>query len=169
MGDRAMHADGGTVARARGGKAEEREEEHERKRGGRADSEDTTKGMESYTAKPNEVEEEAEGKERKRGGKTRADGGVAAIAARARGGRSPELETEAEEEREEEKKKREHRARGGALKHLEMEGAKTKHRRLDRPGRKRGGAIGADMTPLSSAARTREAEDHKADGDELAE
>ena len=61
--------------------------------------------MESYTAKPNEVEEEAEGMERKHGGRThRANGGVAA---RARGGRSPEHETKTEEEHEEEKKKRE--------------------------------------------------------------
>ena len=150
MGERAM--------RARGGKTEH------------GDREDTTEGMESYTAKPNKVEEEAEGEERKHGGRAkheRADGG--GVATRARGGRMADKEhheTEAEEKREEERKKR---ARGGALKHLEMEGAKTKHRRLDRPGRKRGGGIGADMTPLSNAARTREAEAHKADGDELAE
>jgi hypothetical protein len=65
--------------------------------------------------------------------------------------------------------------RGGAAKHLEeMHGATTHHRkhgghvdgkelehmhghsakhRLDRPGRKRGGRVGADMAPLSSAGR----------------
>jgi hypothetical protein len=60
------------------------------------------------------------------------------------------------------------RARGGALKNLEMEGMKTKHRRLDRPGRKRGGGVGSTMTPLSSAAHATQAGDHKADNDELA-
>lgn len=61
------------------------------------------------------------------------------------------------------------RARGGAMKHVEMDSEKHKHRRLDRPGRKRGGGVGADMTPLTTAARTRQAEAHKADGDELQE
>ena len=155
MGDRAMRADGGVAALARGGKAKE-------------DKEDTTEGMESYTAKPNKVEEEAEGAEHKRGGRAkRADGG--GVAARARGGRMADKEhheTEAEEKAEEERKKR---ARGGALRHVEMEGTKTKHRRLDRPGRKRGGGVGADMNPLSSAARTRSATAHSADADELEE
>ena len=36
-------------------------------------------------------------------------------------------------------------------------------RRMDRPGRKRGGAIGADQHPLSTAARTTPAEGHKTD------
>lgn len=44
------------------------------------------------------------------------------------------------------------RKRGGSVKHTMAEGAKAKHR-LDRPGRKRGGRIGADKAPLSSAAR----------------
>ncbi len=60
------------------------------------------------------------------------------------------------------------RARGGALKNLEMEGMKSKHRRLDRPGRKRGGGVGADMTPLTTAAHATQAGDHKAENDELA-
>lgn len=59
------------------------------------------------------------------------------------------------------------RARGGAMKHIGMEGEKTKHRRLDRPGRQRGGGVGATDMPLSSAARTRPAGAHKADNDEL--
>lgn len=58
---------------------------------------------------------------------------------------------------------------GKAKKTVEMDGQKTKHRRMDRPGRKRGGAVGADQTPLSTAARTRDAGIHKADNDELAE
>lgn len=41
---------------------------------------------------------------------------------------------------------------GGAVKNLKAEGAKAKHK-LGRPGRKRGGRIGADMAPLSSAAK----------------
>ena len=53
---------------------------------------------------------------------------------------------------------------GKAMKHLAMEGAMTKHRRLDRPGRKRGGGVGADMTPLTTAARVTQAGAHKADG-----
>lgn len=40
-----------------------------------------------------------------------------------------------------------------------VEGAKKKHR-MDRPGRKRGGRIGADMAPLSSAAKIKPAEGH---------
>jgi hypothetical protein len=53
---------------------------------------------------------------------------------------------------------------GKAKKHLDMEGMKTKFRRLDRPGRKRGGGVGADSTPLTTAARVTPAGDHKADG-----
>lgn len=41
------------------------------------------------------------------------------------------------------------RARGGMV--AEMEGAKSRHR-LDKRGRARGGSVGADMHPLSSAA-----------------
>lgn len=33
-------------------------------------------------------------------------------------------------------------------------------RRFDRPGRKRGGAVGADMHPLSSASKVRPAQGH---------
>lgn len=57
---------------------------------------------------------------------------------------------------------------GKAMKHVTMDAAMTKHRRLDRPGRKRGGGVGADSTPLTTAARTTQAQDHKADADELA-
>lgn len=55
-------------------------------------------------------------------------------------------------EKEAEKKKR-----GG---HVKGEGPK-KHR-LDRPGRKRGGGVGADMHPLSSASKVKNAVDHTA-------
>lgn len=34
-----------------------------------------------------------------------------------------------------------------------LEGATPKHHRLDRPGRKSGGAVGADTKPLTTAAR----------------
>ncbi len=112
----------------------------------------------SYTNTPNNVEEEAEGKRRARGGRT-ADEEHGETAAE-------EAAEDASEEKASEAPKK--RARGGALKHAEMEGEKTKHRRLDRPGRKRGGGVGADMTPLSTAARTRQATDHKADNDDLA-
>lgn len=105
--------------------------------------------MQSYTAKPNNVEDEAEGTKRKRGGR-RADGGHVV-------------------DHDDEAKEGERKHGGRAKKHVEGEGEKTKHRRLDRPGRKRGGGVGATEMPLSSAARTRPAEAHKADADELAE
>lgn len=41
---------------------------------------------------------------------------------------------------------------------MSVEGPMPK-RRLDRPGRKTGGRIGADMAPLSSAARTTDRSD----------
>lgn len=43
------------------------------------------------------------------------------------------------------------RAKGGKVEH-KVEGEPAK-RRLDRPGRKRGGACGSDMSPLSSAGK----------------
>lgn len=50
---------------------------------------------------------------------------------------------------------------GAKKKHAEAEGMMAK-RRLDRPGRKRGGGIGADTSPLSTAARVKNAEGHDA-------
>ena len=110
--------------------------------------------IDSYTNTPNNVEEEAEGKRRARGGR---------MADEEHG------ESAAEEGAEEgaEGGGRKKRARGGALKNLEMDGHKTKHRRLDRPGRKRGGGVGATLTPLSTAAKTTQGGDHKADGDDM--
>lgn len=50
---------------------------------------------------------------------------------------------------EEEAKEKKH---GGRAKHMgKMHGHISRHR-LDRPGRKRGGRVGADKAPLSSAA-----------------
>ncbi|MDE2096490.1 MAG: hypothetical protein KGL39_04530 [Patescibacteria group bacterium] len=47
-----------------------------------------------------------------------------------------------------------HKKHGGKVKHMgHMEGHHGKHR-MDRPGRKRGGGVGADMKPMSSAAKT---------------
>lgn len=93
-----------------------------------------------------------------RGHHKRANGG------RAEGGRTLEYTKEANVMDEAKERKN-----GGALKNLDMEGMKTKHRRLDRPGRKRGGGVGADSTPLTTAARVTQASAHKADGDELAD
>lgn len=86
----------------------------------------------------------------------RANGG------RASGGRTLEYTKEANVMDEAKERKR-----GGALKSMDMEGAKTKFRRMDRPGRKRGGGVGADKTPLTTAAKVTQAVDHKADGDEM--
>ena len=110
----------------------------------------------SYTAE-NNVEGEAEGERRKRGGKVK----------RERGGHVAKHHVEHHQP---EEVHHHHYRRGGtvAKKEAEMEGHKTKHRRLDRPGRKRGGGVGADMTPLSTAARTRQT-GHMADNDDLAE
>ena len=47
------------------------------------------------------------------------------------------------------------RARGGAVHRgkvpMMVEGKQPAHHRLDRPGRKRGGAVGADSTPMTTA------------------
>ena len=54
------------------------------------------------------------------------------------------------------------RAKGGHVMH--MDGHKSKHR-MDRPGRKRGGAVGADRSPLSTAHRSTSAEKNPKSGD----
>ena len=61
-------------------------------------------------------------------------------------------------------KRAEERKRGGKVEkkrpmHVEGHGPKT--HRLDRPGRKRGGAVGADRSPLTAAARLNPAEGDK--------
>lgn len=57
--------------------------------------------------------------------------------------------------------KAEKRKRGGGVHKKEpmhVEGGKMSKRRLDRPGRKRGGSIGADTSPLTTAAKLKPAE-----------
>lgn len=58
---------------------------------------------------------------------------------------------EAEEKKHGGKVKRKH---GG-----EVEGHKSK-KRMDRPGRKRGGGVGADLTPMSTASKEKQAQGH---------
>jgi hypothetical protein len=126
---------------------------HHRRKGGEVDMPEEHGGKPmSYTA-DNNVEKEAEGEERSKGGRAK----------RARGGAAKHHV----EHHQAEHVEHHHYKRGGAMKEAEMEGDKTKHRRMDRPGRKRGGGIGADATPLSTAARTKQ-EGHMADNDELA-
>lgn len=70
------------------------------------------------------------------------------------------VEKEAEEKHKGGKVKR---ARGG---HVEgHHGGK----RMDRPGRKRGGSVGSDMHPLSSAAKVKNASGHNADTGDAAD
>jgi hypothetical protein len=52
---------------------------------------------------------------------------------------------------------------GKVKKHVDGEHHKAKKHRLDRPGRKRGGRAGADMSPLSTASKITNARDHDAD------
>jgi hypothetical protein len=49
------------------------------------------------------------------------------------------------------------RKRGGGV---EMGEGMMPKSRMDRPGRKRGGGVGANITPLSTAARTTDAKEH---------
>ncbi|MBM7047574.1 hypothetical protein [Rhizobium lusitanum] len=63
------------------------------------------------------------------------------------------------------KKEADERKDGGRVKKKEMgkvDGKKSKMR-LDRPGRKAGGRVGADSSPLSSAAKTTGASDKEGD------
>ena len=57
------------------------------------------------------------------------------------------------------------RKHGGRLKRKhggKIEGEHSK-KRLDRPGRKRGGSVGADRMPLTTAAKVTDATGHKTD------
>ena len=74
---------------------------------------------------------------------------------------SEEAEEAEEGEEGEEGGHRKKRKHGGKLEH-EIEGMHGK-KRYDRPGRKRGGAVGSNAHPLSSAAHIKNAEDHHAD------
>lgn len=101
-----------------------------------------------------EVHEEHK-EHRKHGGhvKRRAKGGEVTYE-----GAGSNVEKEAEE--------RKHGGRVKKKKHGgEVEGKHPKHR-LDRPGRKRGGAVGADLKPLSTANREKQAMGHKTEDDE---
>lgn len=75
---------------------------------------------------------------------------------RKRGGRTEheEHEREAKDEKRETdgRFERKARKRGGKVENVHGEAHK---RRLDRPGRKRGGGVGSDVTPLSTASRTK--------------
>jgi hypothetical protein len=101
-----------------------------RKTGGRAEYGDGAENDEPdaedvYEGKDSNVAKEAHGEVRKRGGKVKAK-----------------------------KVMRKHGGKAEEKKHLgKIEGEAAK-RRLDRPGRKRGGGVGADVTPLSTANRT---------------
>jgi hypothetical protein len=136
---------------------------HNRAHGGSIPGEEGKE--ESYTAKPNNVEEEAEGARRRHGGRTkRALGGATQL----KHGGAAKHHVE-HHEGAEEVHHHHYKAGGRAKKQVDGEGVKTRHRRMDRPGRKRGGGVGADMTPLSTAARTNQGGSHQADNDELAE
>lgn len=54
-------------------------------------------------------------------------------------------------------KEAEKRRRGGRVhrgkRPMHVEGGEPRHHRLDRPGRKRGGAVGADSSPMTEASR----------------
>lgn len=62
-------------------------------------------------------------------------------------------------------KEADEKKRGGKVKKMRrgghVEGMHGK-KRLDRPGRKRGGSVGADMHPLSTASKITNASGHKA-------
>lgn len=81
----------------------------------------------------------------------RAEGGKIDVKPRPYNAMGSPVEDEAEEKN----------AGGKVKKHSAAEGMKAK-KRLDRPGRKRGGSVGADMHPLSSAAKIKNAEGHDA-------
>ena len=91
---------------------------------------------------------------------------------RAKGGKVPAMKIDSGREEEEEREMDEGKKHGGKVKRKHGgsvehgEGMKPKHHRLDRPGRKRGGSVGADRHPLSSAAHAKDAEGHKTDDDE---
>lgn len=113
--------------------------------------------MAKHRAEGGKIEPEAkylEGAQRKCGGKIgkRAKGGRVGVDADATNptpdvysGQSSEVIKRAKE-----------RKRGGKVegkKPLHVEGAAPRYHRLDRPGRKRGGAVGADRSPLTAAAK----------------
>lgn len=139
---------------------EERDEEHreeERKDHEREEHRADGGHVMSYTADSN-VEKEAEGARRKEGGRVRHEvkhertGEHRAehhrTGHRHRTGHPSELHVHEHHH--------EHLKSGGKVRRKKKEVAaegERGQRRLDRPGRKRGGAVGADLHPLSSASR----------------
>lgn len=81
---------------------------------------------------------------------------------RAMGGANPPVKTIDDSKESGVYKEAEERKHGGRAKHR-VEGHKAKHH-LGRPGRKRGGRVGADMAPLSSAAKVSHAAERKHGG-----
>lgn len=59
------------------------------------------------------------------------------------------------------------RKAGGGVEHRAEGGSAMK--RHDRPGRKRGGGVGSDMRPLTTANKTRDADGHSGDEPESVE
>lgn len=138
-------------------------EHHHRAHGGANIPEEHGGKMHDYTA-DSEVVEEAEGKADKK----HATGGAVK---RARGGHISHHGKHhvSHMHKEPAVVVHQHHKKGGkAMKHVDGEGMKG-HRRLDRPGRKRGGGVGSDMRPLTTAAMVRQAGAHKAENDELEE
>jgi hypothetical protein len=134
-------------------------EHHHHKRGGHVEGDvDDDKGALDYTAESNVIPE-AEGKRRAHGGRAKKAGGGAVHHGKHHVSHAHKEAAHVEHH---------HYRHGGAeMKHVDGEGHKSRMRH-DRPGRKRGGGIGADMTPLTTAAKTTQAHAHSADNDELA-
>lgn len=93
-----------------------------------------------------------DGKKRKDGGAAEGKKGVWYNA------KDSEVAKEAEERKSGGSVKR--KAGGGVEARAEGGAAGKRH---DRPGRKRGGGVGSDMRPLTSANKTRDAQGHTAD------
>lgn len=85
-------------------------------------------------------------------------------AAQFKAGGAPMIDKGREEE--EEKAEEEGRKHGGRAKRARgggMTEGNMAHKRHDRPGRKRGGGVGSNLRPLSSANTTKGADGHSAD------
>lgn len=97
--------------------------------------------------------------ERARGGRMVASESEGGMKPRPYNAQGSETEKEAEGEEDKNEKKRGGRAKRAHGGHVVGD---MKKKRLDRPGRKRGGKIGADTAPLTSAAKIRNASEHDA-------
>ena len=73
-------------------------------------------------------------------------------------GKGSNVEKEAKEKKHGGRAKRKH---GGAAKHVGMVAGMAAKKRADRPARKRGGKVGADQAPLSTAHAGKEPAAHK--------